>query len=122
MLNNCTFTGNVGKDLSYSEFTSKSGELVEVGEFSVAVNSKKNNEDQTMWITCHVYGGLLKTKWMNHIKKGNRIAVNGPITVESYLNKTDSTPTHSIKLRVNSLDPLTEKRDTNSPDNSPPFE
>tara|TARA_R110002153_G_scaffold266354_1_gene429607 strand:- start:6453 stop:6842 length:390 start_codon:yes stop_codon:yes gene_type:complete len=122
MMNNCTFTGNVGADLKRDSFTTKDGEVVDVGEFSIAVSQKpKNGVEQTLWINCSVYGGLLKTKWMNHIVRGARVAVNGPITIDTYIHK-DGSPRSSVKLRVNTVDPMQSKVDMGNDNHSAPVD
>lgn len=89
--NNCTFTGNLGRDAERREVNGKT-----VCNFSVAVNN--NRTDETMWVECALWGERAKAGGVTeYLTKGKQVLVSGPVTLDSYEGKP------KLKLMVNEI-------------------
>lgn len=81
MLKQITIIGNVG---NVSEIrTTKTGKAV--ANFSVAVNEQVQGESKTTWFTVTLWNG--RTQLLQHIKKGDRIFVQGNLNLDTYFNQ-----------------------------------
>ena len=74
--NNCSFSGNVGKDPEPRYF--ENGTMV--ANFSIAVSGRR---DSTFWMPVKVWGKQAQTI-MDYVKKGSQIIVSGELEEESW--------------------------------------
>ncbi len=84
-LNKVQLIGNLGKDPEI-RFTPKDGKRV--ASFSMAVNRSFKNKDgesieDTQWFNVEAWVGLAKVV-EDHLKKGDRIYIEGRLKTESY--------------------------------------
>ena len=75
--NNCTFSGNVGRDPEARYFND--GKMVV--NFSVAVEGRK--EGDTLWLSVKIWGKPGQAI-LDYVKKGSRIIVSGELQQETW--------------------------------------
>lgn len=74
--NNCTFSGNLGRDPEIRYF--EDGKMV--ANFSIAVESRKG---QTLWIAVKVWGKMAQVI-ADYVRKGSRLIVSGELQEETW--------------------------------------
>ena len=74
--NNCSFSGNVGKDPEARYF--ENGSVV--ANFSIAVTGRR---DSVFWMPVKVWGKQAQTI-LDYVKKGSQIIVSGELEEESW--------------------------------------
>jgi single-strand DNA-binding protein len=80
--NNCTFSGNVGKDPELRYFENGTT----VANFSIAVEGRSKGKDKgqdTLWLAVKVWGkgaGVIG----DYVKKGSRLIVSGELGMETW--------------------------------------
>ncbi len=83
MINRVVLVGNLTKDPQY--FKTQSG--ISYSRFTVAVNKKYGDKEETAFISCIAWRGT--ADFLNqYAKKGNTVAVEGHIATGSYDDKT----------------------------------
>ena len=75
--NNCTFSGNLGRDPDVRYF--EDGKLV--ANFSIAVEGRKKGD--TLWMTVKVWNKLAQVI-ADYVKKGSKIIVSGELQEETW--------------------------------------
>lgn len=84
-MNNFNFTGNLGNDCR----TGTAGQTAVVN-FSVAVKSGYGQNQQTIWVSCALFGNRA-TALAPYLTKGQTVAVSGELGTKEYNGKTDIT-------------------------------
>ena len=120
-INKSIFIGNVGQDATVHPFTNSDKVAV---QFSLAVTERWVNETgqeqgKTIWVRCVRY--TKSSKLAEHIKKGDKLYVEGKIDVSAYIKEKDAVGT--LELNVEKIDFLSAKNNSNSPahpENTPP--
>ena len=74
--NNCTFSGNLGRDPEVKYFDDGKA----VANFSIAVEGRKG---QTLWMAVKVWNKPAQTI-ADYVRKGSRIIVNGELQEETW--------------------------------------
>ena len=75
--NNCTFSGNVGRDPEARYF--EDGKMV--ANFSIAVEGRK--KDDTLWLPVKVWNKQAQTI-VDYVEKGSKIIVSGELQQETW--------------------------------------
>lgn len=120
-INKSIFIGNVGNDATVHPFTNDDKVAV---SFSLAVTERWTNkagqeQEKTIWVRCVRY--TKSRKLAEHIKKGDKLYVEGKIDVSAYIKEQDAIGT--LHLNVEKIDFLSAKNNFNSPahpENTPP--
>jgi len=87
MINNCTLTGRLTKDIELRYTQSGTA----VGNFTLAVDrsfKSANGERETDFINCVVFRKTAEIM-AEHLSKGSLIGVTGRIQTRNYMNKQD---------------------------------
>lgn len=105
-MNNCTFTGNIGKEATV-RYTPKNDA---VAQFSLAVSSGYGEKEVTTWLNCSLWGKRAESL-APHLLRGTKIAVSGELTNRPYTDKQGAEK-YSLELRINELTLLSSKGDT----------
>jgi single-strand DNA-binding protein len=103
-LNSCSFIGRLGKDVEIK--TTPSGK--EVANFSIAVNSFK--EDETLWlpvVTWEKLAGICS----KYLSKGSQIHITGRLVIRSY--DKDGEKKYITELVAENMQMLGGKGDSN---------
>lgn len=100
-INVYTFSGNIGRDAEVG--ATKGG--TSVCRFSVAVSSGFGDKEVTTWVECSIFGKRAEGKLPQYLKKGSVVVVSGEPTLDKWVGK-DGTERTSLKVLVNSVDPL----------------
>lgn len=74
--NNCTFSGNVGRDPQIREF----GDGKSVANFSIAIEGRKG---ETLWMAVKVWGKPASVI-AQYVRKGSQIIVSGELQQETW--------------------------------------
>lgn len=105
-VNNCTFSGNIGKD---AEVRDAGGN--KVANFSIAVNGFKKT-DPPMWVNCAIWGKRAEGGLINYLVKGQTVVVVGELKVRTY--EANGKNGHSVELNVSSLELVGSRDDGKS--------
>lgn len=105
-INVYTFSGNIGRDAEVG--ATKGG--TSVCRFSVAVSSGFGDKEVTTWVECSIFGKRAEGKLPQYLKKGSVVVVSGEPTLDKWVGK-DGTERTSLKVLVNSVDPLFKAND-----------
>ena len=92
-MNNCSFTGNLGKDCRVNQTANST-----VCGFNLAVKSGYGDNAQTIWIDCSIWGKQAESRLPEYLLKGQQVAVSGELGQREYEGK------NYLTLRVNSID------------------
>lgn len=113
MSNVFSFTGTVGRDAEVRHLPS--GQVVL--NVTVANNIGFGDKQQTLWISCALWGKRAEGQLHNYLKKGQQVFVSGELTQREY-QAHDGTTKSSLELNVSVID-LVGKRDSGQmpPDN-----
>lgn len=85
--------GHVGQNPTRSENNEK------VVNFSIAVNLKRGDKQETQWYQVEAWNGLGDTI-MEHVSTGKELFVEGPLKVDAYISKEGkAVPSAKITLR-----------------------
>jgi single-strand DNA-binding protein len=104
-MNNWNFTGNLGKNAELK--TTQAGK--NVCSFSVAVTSGYGDNQKTTWANCALFGKRAEGQLPQYLVQGQKVAISGEPTLETW-DKPDGTKGMALKVMVNSLDLIGEKR------------
>jgi len=79
-----------------------------VANFNVAVNRKRGDQQQTLWIRCAAWNGRAELV-EKYLKKGSRVLIEGSdLRVSAYLDKNGK-PQASLEMNVDQLQFLDNK-------------
>ena len=109
-MNNWNFTGNLGKNAELK--TTQAGK--NVCTFSVAVTSGYGDNQKTTWANCAIFGKRAEGKLPQYLVQGQKVAISGEPTLETW-DKPDGTKGTALKVMVNSLDLIGEKKAETQP-------
>ena len=114
MSNVFSFTGTVGRDAEVRQLPSGQSVL----NVTVANNIGFGDKQQTLWISCALWGKRAEGQLHNYLKKGQQVFVSGELTQREY-RANDGTTKTSLELNASIID-LVGKRDSNQmpPDNT----
>lgn len=113
-MNNWSFTGNLGKN---AEVKSTSGGKT-ICVFSVAVVSGYGDNKKTTWANCVVFGKRAEGKLPEFLVQGQKVAISGEVALETW-DKNDGTKGKALKVSVNSLDLIGDKKPEIQPQQAP---
>ena len=88
-----TLIGNVGQEPQQKQAGSQS-----VVETSLAVNTKRGEQEFTNWFRLSFWGKTGETA-MQYVRKGEQLFVEGRLLVRDY-TKADNTPGYSLEVTV----------------------
>ena len=111
--NETILLGNLTKDAELSYTNSGSG----VANFSIAVNNKAGEREETLFMPCVVFGKLADVV-IKYTQKGKSVMVAGRLVQEKWTN-ADGDKRSAIKLYVRTLQLLgqpTKKDDSDDSD------
>lgn len=97
-INNCTFSGNIGKDCE--QRWTPSGKAV--AHFSLPVKQGFGDHEKTSWLTCKMFGAKAE-KLPPHLTKGTKVTVVGEFLIEEWEDNQGQKRSTPV-LIVNSLD------------------
>lgn len=106
-INNCTFGGNVSRDVEM--FTTNSG--TEIASFGIAVNGW-GKDSKAMFLTVKCFGQKAEIA-EKYVKKGGPVAVCGRLEIEEWTAK-DGTKGKTVTVIANELI-LGPKKDSGGP-------
>jgi single-strand DNA-binding protein len=81
-MNVFTFTGNLGKECR----TANNGTAV--CNFAVAVKSGFGDNATTLWVDCALWGKQAESKLINHLVKGQQVAISGELGMREHDGKS----------------------------------
>jgi single-strand DNA-binding protein len=100
--NNCTFSGNVGKDPELRYFESGTA----VANFSIAVEGRKGSDP--LWLAIKVWGKGAAVIG-DYVKKGSRLIVSGELEMETW--EKDGKQNSKLALNCQNFTLLDSKKD-----------
>lgn len=100
--NNCTFSGNVGRDPEARYF--EDGKMV--ANFSIAVEGRK--KDDTLWLPVKVWNKQAQTI-VDYVEKGSKIIVSGELQQETWTK--DGVEKSRVVLNCQNFTLLGSKKD-----------
>jgi single-strand DNA-binding protein len=107
--NNCTFSGNVGKDPELRYFENGTT----VANFSIAVEGRNKGQakgQDTLWLAVKVWGrGAAVIS--DYVKKGSRLIVSGELGMETW--ERDGKQNSKLALNCQNFTLLDSKKDSN---------
>jgi single-strand DNA-binding protein len=108
MSNVFSFHGTVGRDAEVRYLPSGQAVL----NVTVANNIGFGDKQQTLWISCAVWGKRAEGQLQNYLKKGQQVFVSGELSQREYRAQDGSTKT-SLELNATIID-LVGKRNESS--------
>ena len=105
-MNKCMFIGNLGKDPEM--MVAQSG--VKVCRFSIAVNEKRKNTEETTWVNVTTFDKLAEIV-SQYTSKGQLVYVCGRIKAPKVFSRQDGTQAASLDLLADQVIFLERKRD-----------
>jgi len=105
-INNCTFTGRIGKDAE-TRFTPSQKAIT---SFSLAVDVGWGDNKKTLWLRCNGWGDRF-TKLSEYLIKGQQIGVCGEVSLNELTDKEGGTKT-SLELNVREIELLGAKSES----------
>ncbi len=105
-LNSVSLVGRVGRDPDVRYF--ESGSVV--ANFTMAVN-RRNREDEPDWFNIEIWGKQAQVA-ADYVKKGSLIGVSGSFKLDSWKDKNTGEQKNKPVIRVDRLELLGSKRDT----------
>ena len=106
-LNIVNLVGRAGSDPDVRYF--ESGSVV--CNFSLAVNRLSRNDDEPDWFRLEIWGRTAQVA-ADYVKKGSLIGVSGNLKIESWSDRNTGAQRTSPVIRVNRMDLLGSRRDT----------
>ena len=113
-MNNWNFTGNLGKNAELK--TTQSGK--NVCTFSVAVTSGYGDNQKTTWANCAIFGKRAEGKLPQYLVQGQKVAISGEVQLDEW--EKDGVKKSALKVFVNSLDLVGEKKAEAQPQQQQP--
>lgn len=108
-LNVVTLIGRVGTDPDMKYFESGSVKC----RLTLAVNRWTRDGEQTDWFNLELWGKEAETA-ANYVRKGRLIGVKGALKFDTWSDRTTGANRSSPVIRVERLELLGSKQDTNS--------
>jgi len=93
-INNCTFTGRIGKDAE-TRFTPSQKAIT---SFSLAVDIGWGDDKKTLWIRCNGWGDRF-VKLSEYLPKGQQVAVTGEISLNEWEGNDGKRTTLELNVR-----------------------
>lgn len=94
-MNQMQLIGHVGQNPILKQVGDK-----RVAKFSLAVNRRFGNDQETLWFQIEAWNGLADTI-MEHVVSGKELFVDGPVNVDAYINKEGKAiPVVTITLKT----------------------
>ncbi len=112
-LNIVNLVGRVGGDPDVRYF--ESGSVV--CNLSLAVNRVSRNNDEPDWFRLEIWGRTAQVA-ADYVRKGSLIGISGSLKFESWSDRNTGAQRTSPVIRVNRMDLLGSKRDTDSAANA----
>jgi single-strand DNA-binding protein len=106
-LNNVTLVGRVGGEPNVRYF--ESGSVV--CNLTLAVNRSSKKEEDPDWFNLEIWGRTAQAA-ADYVKKGSQIGISGNLKMEYWSDKSTGASRSKPVVRVNRLDLLGSKRDT----------
>lgn len=97
-INNCTFSGNLGKDCE--QRWTPAGKAI--AQFSLPVKQGFGDHEKTSWITCKMFGPKAE-KLPSYLTKGTKVTVVGEFILEEWEDNQGQKRSTPV-LIVNALD------------------
>lgn len=97
-MNVWTFTGHLGRDSEVKYLPSGTA----LCEFAVAVISGYGDKEKTTWARCRIFGKRAEGALPQHLKKGQKVAISGEMTLETW--EKDGQKNSAVSVMVNTLD------------------
>lgn len=104
-LNKCAFIGNLGRDPE--TMVAKSG--IKVTKFSIGVNEKFKEQENTTWINIVTFDKLAEIT-SQYCRKGQLVYAEGRLQIRSY-DRQDGSKGTAVELLANQVIFLEKKRD-----------
>jgi single-strand DNA-binding protein len=95
--NQATFIGNLGQDATRNKVGDQT-----VCNFSIAVNKKTKDKEETLWIRCALWGKRAESGVVDYLTKGKQVLVMGPVDIEEYTTK-DGEVRRNLRVNVNEI-------------------
>ncbi|MGI0483097.1 single-stranded DNA-binding protein [Geminocystis sp. CENA526] len=89
-------------------------------KFNIAVNRRSKKEDQPDWFELEIWDKTAEIA-ANYVKKGSLVGIQGSLKIDSWNDKTTGNKRTKPLIRVNNLDLLTSKKDSESNSGSDDF-
>lgn len=96
-MNVAIFLGNLGRDAELKPMPNGDGVL----NFSIGVATGSRAAPETMWVRCAMYGKRAMSL-EEHLKKGSKVVVSGPVSLSSWNDKDGNTRT-DLRMKVAEL-------------------
>jgi len=106
-INNCTFTGRIGKDAE-TRFTPSQKAIT---SFSLAVDIGWGDNKKTLWLRCNGWGDRF-TKLSEYLTKGQQVGVCGEVSLNEW--DGDKGKMTSLELNVREIELLGGKSESRS--------
>ncbi|MBR8830106.1 MAG: Single-stranded DNA-binding protein [Chroococcopsis gigantea SAG 12.99] len=107
-VNSVHLVGRAGRDAEVKFFESGSVK----GNFTIAVNRIGKN-DEPDWFELELWGKTAEIAG-NYVKKGHLVGIKGSLKIDSWTDKTTGAARSKPVIRVEKLDLLTSKKDSES--------
>jgi len=104
-INNCTFTGRIGKDAE-TRFTPSQKAIT---TFSLAVDVGWGDNKKTLWLRCNGWGDRF-TKLSEYLIKGQQVGVCGEVSLNEW--DGDKGKMTSLELNVREIELLGAKSES----------
>lgn len=82
-MNNIVIVGRLGADVEASTVTTKTGEEIVLGKFTVAVNDPMSKTEDVDWIKCRQFRC---DNLVPYLTKGKLVSVQGRLKTDSYVD------------------------------------
>lgn len=100
-INQCHFVGNLGKDPTFSVTPTKQ---TQVAEFSIAVTTKRGDNEHTEWVRCKAFNRLAEI-CNDYLRKGSLVYVRGRIQTRQWTD-SDRAVRYMTELLVDEMQML----------------
>ncbi len=103
-MNVFSFTGHLGRDAEVRQ----AGNSTVCG-FSVAVTSGYGDNQQTVWVSCNLWGKRAEGQLPQYLVKGQKVAISGELSTREHEGKT------YLQVRVDQLDLIGQREQQTAP-------
>lgn len=110
MSNVFSFHGTVGRDAEVRYLPSGQAVL----NVTVANHVGLGDKQQTLWISCALWGKRAEGQLQNYLKKGQQVFVSGELSQREYRAQDGSTKT-SLELNANIIDLVGKRNESSQP-------
>lgn len=109
-LNIVTLVGRAGRDPDVRYF--ESGSVL--CKFAIAVDRRSRNSDQPDWFNLELWGKNAEVA-ANYVRKGKLVGVTGSLKIDSWQDRSSGALRSSPVIRVDRLELLGSRRDSEAP-------